>query len=491
VGNAAALYNGAVTTYHATVVDHWTCKNGQNEGACRANTDTRTRTVSTLNVYDGKDQLRRATKKNSANFVQGSEEYWYDPFGQRIAIVKRDAVGAKTEMIWFIGDTEAHYDAEGKITHIYSHLSMGTPIARVDRTNDTTAVEYQFHGVANNTISAVDQGGTINASFSYAPFGEIIEATNGGGTGSHRRRLNDKYVDEISELAYYGARYYDKTLVGWTQGDRLFRFAPDAAGRTPRRASEYEFSLNNPLRYIDPDGRDTSSASMASSPWSGLSNGHWTANSHGFGNESSGSDPGAPDVYVEGGNTATNLNRQKRRNAHVSVIPVGVFRGDRWNKWASGKRYCNENSCWVMPFDEDSLSDWTFNHPREAAAAFAVGLTLGLAGGWLFAVAPEVLGSAGAGALAAEGTGAVVAGAPVAQKLFTQGEVRLLSEFFGNSVEGAWSRALYFQIPENLTTVTLQQYAIVAQRAIDAGKDTLGVQQLRLDLIQRALEIMK
>ena len=45
---ARQLFHGAITTYHATVGDHWTCKNGQNEAACRANTDTRTRTISTL-----------------------------------------------------------------------------------------------------------------------------------------------------------------------------------------------------------------------------------------------------------------------------------------------------------------------------------------------------------------------------------------------------------------------------------------------------------
>ena len=45
-------------------------------------------------------------------------------------IVKRDAAGVKTELIWFIGDVEAHYDATGTVTKVYSHLSMGTPVAR-------------------------------------------------------------------------------------------------------------------------------------------------------------------------------------------------------------------------------------------------------------------------------------------------------------------------------------------------------------------------
>jgi len=213
-------------------------------------------------VYDGSDRLRRATKKLNG-VVQGSEEYWYDGEGQRIAVLKRDASGAKTELIYFLGDTEAHHDASGAVTHVYSHLSLGTPVARVDRTGNTTStVEYQFHGLASNTIAAVAQDGTINASFNYAPFGEILESTSTGdpasGVARHPRRLNDKYEDDLTKLAYYGARYYDKTSISWTQADPLYVRVPDLAKQsTPRRANVYAFSLHNPLRFIDPDGQDT------------------------------------------------------------------------------------------------------------------------------------------------------------------------------------------------------------------------------------------
>ncbi len=209
-------------------------------------------------AYDGKDQLRRVTRK-FGGVVTGSEEYWYNAAGQRIAIVKKDASGVRTEMIWFIGDTQAHYNGAGAVTHIYSNISMGTPVARVDRTADTTtSLEFQFHGLASSTIAAVAQNGTINASFSYAPFGEVLEATNAGGTAqgtpAHKRRFNDKFEDDIGGLAYYGARFYDKTLIGWTQADPLFRFAPDAAWVMPRKANLHVFSLQNSLRYLDPDG---------------------------------------------------------------------------------------------------------------------------------------------------------------------------------------------------------------------------------------------
>jgi RHS repeat-associated protein len=207
-------------------------------------------------LYDGKDQLRRVTKKVGGTSV-GIEEYWYDFRGQRNIVLKRDGAGNKTEYIWFVGPVEAHYDGTGAVTKVYSHVEMGTPIARIERPNSSTMnVEYQFHGLASNTIAAVSETGAIKASFSYAPFGEVLEAT--GSTADHKRRLNDKFEDDLTGLAYYGARYYDKTLIGWTQADPLYLRAPDLAKRaTPRRANIGVFSLNNPLRYLDPDGLDS------------------------------------------------------------------------------------------------------------------------------------------------------------------------------------------------------------------------------------------
>jgi RHS repeat-associated protein len=213
-------------------------------------------------VYDGKDQLRRVTRK-LAGVVTGSEEYWYGMAGNRVSILKRDAAGTKTEMIWFIGDTQAHYDASGAVTHVYSNISLGTPVARVDRTADSvTTTEYQFHGLASSTLATVASNGMINTSFRYSPWGDVVESTNAGGasngTAVHRQRHNDKYVDEVSNLTYYGARYYDRLLIGWTQADPLYLRVPDGARRSsPRRASLYAYTLQNPLRYLDPDGLDS------------------------------------------------------------------------------------------------------------------------------------------------------------------------------------------------------------------------------------------
>src|SRR5262245_24303632 len=64
-----------------------------------------------------------------------------------------------------------------------------------------------------------------------------------------------KEHDELTSLSYYGARYYDRLTLSWMQADPLYRFVPDLAWDEPRRANLYSFSLNNPLKYYDPDGR--------------------------------------------------------------------------------------------------------------------------------------------------------------------------------------------------------------------------------------------
>jgi RHS repeat-associated protein len=196
-------------------------------------------------VYDGNDRLRRAT------LATGSEEYTYAQ-DARTAVVKRDALAAKTELVWTLGDTEAHHDAAGATTHVYAHVSLGTSVARVDRTaNATTSLEFQFHGLASNTIAAVAWSGAVTTAMSYTPFGELVEAAT---PQDHQRRFNDKQRDDTG-LAYYGVRFYDPRSLEWTQSDPQYRFVPEADDE-PRRSNLYSFDLGNPLSYIDPDGRD-------------------------------------------------------------------------------------------------------------------------------------------------------------------------------------------------------------------------------------------
>ncbi|MBE7449449.1 MAG: hypothetical protein HS111_11290 [Kofleriaceae bacterium] len=82
----------------------------------------------------------------------------------------------------------------------------------------------------------------------------MLEST-GTAVADQHRRFNDKFKDDLTRLSYYGVRYYDNLLLGWTQADPMYRFVPDAAWDEPRRGLLYQFTLANPLAYLDPDGR--------------------------------------------------------------------------------------------------------------------------------------------------------------------------------------------------------------------------------------------
>ncbi len=197
-------------------------------------------------AYDGEDQLRRAT-------VGGArEEYFYDHTGTRMGVVTRGSSGAVQLARVFLGDTELVFGATSVLKTSSAHLSLGTPVARV---TDREDLELQYHGLSNNALLTVTPDGTVKAGFVYAPYGELLRSSGAAAKDVHRR-FNDKFRDDLTALGYYGVRYYDGVLLGWTQADPLYRWAPDSAWREPRRASLYAFCTQNPVRFLDPDGRD-------------------------------------------------------------------------------------------------------------------------------------------------------------------------------------------------------------------------------------------
>ena len=128
-----------------------------------------------------------------------------------------------------------------------------------------------------------------------------------------------------------------------------------------------------------------------------------------------------------------------------------------------------------------AAGDWMSGRkfdPVKAAAWCAAGLTLGFAG-------PAIVEALGYGAA----TGAAAAAASKAASGLTYQEVSGLKEFFGRSLDGAnqllerLNAGESVPLPEGVTPETLQKYRDIAERAIQQGKDNLGVQQARREAI--------
>jgi len=123
---------------------------------------------------------------------------------------------------------------------------------------DAQADRYYYRDQVGSTIvvtapdgSIVNSSGGAAGRLEYAPYGEPLLADTG--VGQVRQRFNGKELDE-THLAYYGARYASPQLGRWTARDPSALWKPEAA-LSSQAANLYSFDDNNPVKLIDPDGR--------------------------------------------------------------------------------------------------------------------------------------------------------------------------------------------------------------------------------------------
>lgn len=107
---------------------------------------------------------------------------------------------------------------------------------------------YYIHGDHLGTANFVtEQHGEATQFFINLPFGETM-AEQMTGLYDNPYKFNAKELDSETGLYYYGARYYNPRLSIWYGVDKLAAKHPDY--------SPYAYVLNNPVKYVDPNGMD-------------------------------------------------------------------------------------------------------------------------------------------------------------------------------------------------------------------------------------------
>ncbi len=108
-------------------------------------------------------------------------------------------------------------------------------------------------------VAVSKSDGTTVWESDYYPFGELYRNINN--QKPNNRRLIGKEKDQETGLTYFGARYHDEALARFGSVDPIGPVDPwtsqtDYAYLTnPQRLNRYVYGMNNPYRYVDPDGR--------------------------------------------------------------------------------------------------------------------------------------------------------------------------------------------------------------------------------------------
>ncbi len=93
-----------------------------------------------------------------------------------------------------------------------------------------------------------DSSGNLVETWSYYPFGEQWQQT---GSGGNEHRFTGHRRDPETGNDYAGNRFLRSSRSRWLSVD------PALGGLgNPQRLNRYSYVLNNPIRYLDPDGRD-------------------------------------------------------------------------------------------------------------------------------------------------------------------------------------------------------------------------------------------
>lgn len=111
---------------------------------------------------------------------------------------------------------------------------------------------------AGTPLSMTNSSGVVVWKADYKPFGEENSTS---GPAANDRRFVGKEKDEETGLSYFGARYENAKIGRFIAPDPV-RAVDSKTSKTnekmlanPQRLNTYAYALNNPYRFIDPDGR--------------------------------------------------------------------------------------------------------------------------------------------------------------------------------------------------------------------------------------------
>jgi RHS repeat-associated protein len=311
-----------------------------------------------------------------------------------------------------------------------------------------------------------DEAGNVQATCLSLPYGNGETCTS----TPTEHLFTGKERDAESGNDYFGARYYASSMGRFFSPDwsDIPDSVPYAEMENPQTLNLYAYVRNNPLTGVDPDGHacvvqtrtgdNTEQVSVASQ------------------GDCSG-------VTVHDGQSATYVNG----TVNLSDISAGSdghsinigFTSD------DGQSSGVQNSA-SAPYPDSPNTDpsWGNNAQGYALlgaanttvkyASIGVAATFGSLGATI--VATDLLAGSALTSLGAGDELGIVSN-QAANRMIGGAQRELLKEFFKSG-----------KLPEGLSQRTLQIYKAIAQRAIAAGKDSLGVQAQRLQMISNALK---
>ena len=190
-----------------------------------------------------RDYLNRLTQNVTSSTTS---TYAYDMSNIRI----KEAVAASTSTLTTHYPTK-HYNISSGIPtkHVFAN---GAVIATIVGSGASSTVSFVLTDHLTGSSVVTNASGSIIEASDYYPYG-AIRVDEQAGFNEQRKFAGHEY-DAETGLSYMQARYYNGSTGRFVSQDPVFLQASfDLAD--PQALNAYAYARNNPLIYIDPDGK--------------------------------------------------------------------------------------------------------------------------------------------------------------------------------------------------------------------------------------------
>jgi len=198
-------------------------------------------------TFDAENQLKTAT----------GVTYTYDGDGKRVQ-------KSSGKLYWYgLGsDPLDETDLTGSTSNsgFKEYIFFGG--LRIASRDSSNAVNYYFSDHLGTARIVANSSGTPVDDSDFYPFGG--ERVFSSSSGNHYK-FTGKERDSESGLDNFGARYDSSSLGRFMSTDPSMK---SVALRNPQSWNRYTYTLNNPLRYIDPDGELWVASGNSNDPYS-------------------------------------------------------------------------------------------------------------------------------------------------------------------------------------------------------------------------------
>jgi RHS repeat-associated protein len=217
-----------------TMIDHWT---NRVVGSTYDAAGNQTFYTPWALSYDAENRMISATSSNN-----GNSWFSYDGNGKRI---KKVTATPGTQTTFYV------YDVSGRLAAEYSTQPI------------PAGTSYLFSDLLGTPRAITSDNGTILECPDYSPFGRLLQtSTRSLACHTTPSRAPQQFTGQIrdteTKLDYFGARYYSGAEGRFLSSDGLV--AKKDWLLEPQRWNRYAYALNNPIKYVDPDGKDAIAA---------------------------------------------------------------------------------------------------------------------------------------------------------------------------------------------------------------------------------------